>query len=492
MTADRLAATPTGRTLREAFDALSPWLRRLLVFTTLSVVFLGMLDSTIIGTAMPRIVSQLHGNEDVYTWVVTSYLIASTVTAPLYGRYSDLYGRKPALVLGLALFLAGSLLCGAAGSMTELLIFRTIQGIGAGALIPVSTSLARDAFPLQALLRLQTFMGSMMAVSLIGGPYVGGVLTDLAGWRSVFVVNLVLGIPILAFLAAALPRVRVSTRTGGRPDVLGVVLLTGAVSLILLGLTEKGRAASDGALPSWSSPWVAGYLLGGVALLAAFGWTESRARVPLIPLRLFRIRAYAGILGAAFFFSVAMLPAVLFMPLYFQRVRGVSASTSALLLLPLLAGLVVSNRVCAPLVWRSGLARPVLAAGAVLLGLGSALVLTIGPDSSLILVGVWLALIGLGIGPSMSAVGTLAQHTVSRADIGTGISTLMLVKAVGNSGGLAGGQSVFSQLLAGSAGVALLSRALTDTVGAIGLGGAVLALACLPWIGQLVVRYTES
>jgi EmrB/QacA subfamily drug resistance transporter len=478
--------------MRDRFLALRPSAQRLVLAATFGAAFLGLLDATIIGTALPRVVEQLHGDETLYTWLVTGYLLAATVTTPLYGRYSDLAGRRPALLASLGLFLLGSLLCGIATSLPMLIACRTLQGLGAGGLLPVAMSLAREAFPMTMIGRLQAAMGTMIAVSLVGGPWVGGVLTDVFGWRSVFLINLILVPPIIAVVWRLVPRYRDPAAPAVRLDLLGTPLLLGGISLLLFGLTQKGRTSDGHSMYGWNHPAVAGCLTAGLVLLVALVFAERRAAVPIIPPSLFHNRNYSAVLAASAFFSVAMFPAVLFMPLYFQQVRGVSASISALLLTPLLIGMVVSNRYSVPLMWRPRGGRIVLAVAAVSLGLGAALVFTVNGHTPVVLICAYLALIGVGIGPSMAGVGLLAQNCVGPSDIGSATATLMLSKTAGHMVGLAISQTVFSYLLlrwSGTQGeIHATGDALTWTVGAVSLGGAVLAGLAVLRMREITIR----
>ncbi|MEU8060920.1 MFS transporter [Microbispora bryophytorum] len=467
-------------TIRDVFGRMDPRAQRIVLICTFAAAFLSLLDATIIGTALPKIVEQLDGDQTLYTWTVTGYLLTSTVTAPLYGRYSDLHGRRTALLISLGIFLLGSVLSGLAQSLPFLIVFRTLQGVGAGGLLPVAMAFAREAFPMEAIGKLQSAMGTMIAVSLMGGPYVGGLLTDFAGWRSVFFINLLLVPPIIAVVALLMPRFRAPDVPSGRADVRGALLFMSGLSLILFGLTQKGRTTDGQIMYDWLSPPVAGCLVLGVVLIGVFVQVERHTPVPLLPLELFHNRTFSAVLGASGFFSMAMFPAVLFMPLYFQQVRDISATVSALLLFPLLLGMVLSNRYSVPMMWRPTWAKPVLVAAAALLGVGSALSFTVGAQTPLALVVLYLTFIGVGIGPSMAGVGLLAQNSVPPTHIGTATSTLMLTKTVGHTLGLAIGQTLFSALLqsatTGPAGPqAGLSDALTMTVATVGFTGAVLA-----------------
>ncbi|GIJ60413.1 MFS transporter [Virgisporangium aurantiacum] len=476
-------------TLRDRFGALPHRSQRLLIGATLVVACLSLLDATVIGTAIPRIVAQLGGDPRSFSWVVTGFLLTSTVSMPLYGRYSDIHGRRPVMLLALTVFLAGSVLCATATSMTALAAFRALQGVGAGGLMTVGMALMFDAFPWTSLARLQTAMGTMMAAAFIGGPYLGGLLTDLAGWRSVFLVNLAVGVPAMVVIAALLPGHRDPDRPTGRPDLAGMLLLVAGLTLLLFGLTVKGQPDPAGRLPAWSDPAVAGCLAAAALLLATFLVVETRAGVPILPLAAFRRRTYSAALVAGLFFSVAMFPAALMLPLYFQSARGTSASMSGILMLPLLVGLVVSNRVCAPLVWRPGWARRTVLAGAVLLGAGTVPLAFTDADSPLWTLGVCSALLGLGVGPSMAGTAIIAQNSAPPDAVGTAMSSSNLLKAVGQVAGLAVAQTILAHVLSVS-GPQALARAVTTAIVWVGGVGALGTLISALLIENLPMRRT--
>lgn len=403
-------------TTPDAYDKLAPQRRKLITFALLGCAFLAMLDGTVVGTALPRIVEQIGGGDSWYIWLVTAYLLTSSVSVPVYGRFSDLYGRRRLLLGGLAVFLAGSLACGLAGSMEALAVSRAVQGLGAGALLTLGMALIRDLYPpsrADGLIRMQTVLATMMVLGMVGGPIVGGLLADHAGWRWAFWLNLPIGLTAAAVLALALPDNRPAQTPSGRLDAAGIVLLSTGLALALTGLGFKGNATVNHPL-SWTDPAVAGCLLGGLTLLALLVPVERRASVPVLPLRLFRHRSYSALLTAGFFFQVAALPVGVFAPLYFQYVQGHSATESGLLLLPLLIGMTLGNRLTATAVLRSGHVKPALLTGAALLTVGTAAFFTLDATTSPALTSGWLLIIGLGAGPAMGASPS-PPRTASRA-----------------------------------------------------------------------------
>ncbi|GAB3877800.1 MDR family MFS transporter [Kibdelosporangium lantanae] len=431
-----------------------------ILLATLAVVLLSALDGTATGTAMPRIVAQLHG-ENVLTWVVTAYLLASTVTIPVYGRIADLHGRKIPLLTGLGLFLVGSALCGLAQDMPQLIGFRVVQGLGAGALMTVGMTLVRDLYPPDQstrLVRMQTLMAGVLVISFIGGPLEGGVLTDSLGWRWIFLVNLPIGIVAITVLALLVPHQRLADRDVGRFDIAGVLLLAAGISLVLVALnTSAGKTM----------------LVAGVALLVVFVLVERRADVPVVPLRLFASRTYSAVTVAGLFFTVATVPTGLFFGLYYQQVRGFSATMSAFTVVPLMAGMILGNRGTAMIVLRTGRVKGLLLAGAALVAVASG-VLAMVDTLPLAVAVVCAGLVGLGSAPAMGGIAIAAQMSVQRRDVGAATGGLNLVKQLGGSVGLAVGQSLFGGAAAGGAG-----HAIGVTIAVIGVVGGVLALVAV-------------
>lgn len=424
-----------------------------ILLAILAGVLLSALDGTVTSTAMPRIVEHLHGEQSL-TWVVTAYLLASTVTIPVYGRLADLYGRKTPLLTGLALFLVGSALCAMAQNMGQLIGFRVLQGIGAGALLTVGMTLVRDLYPPHrsgGMLRMQTLMAGVMVISFLGGPLAGGVITDRWGWQWIFLVNLPLGALALIVLARLVPRGAPGGGQGGF-DVAGVLLLTLGISLVLIGLTTGAGLTMFGT---------------GLGVLVAFVLVERKAGVPIVPLRLFASRTYSAVTIAGFLFTVGMMPVGLFIGLYFQQVLRHSATVSGLMVLPLMGGMVLGNRLTAAIALRTGRVKAILAAGAVLLAAGSAPLALLDNGIPVWITLVCTGLIGIGVAPSMGGIAIVAQTAVDRRDVGSATAGLNLVKQLGGSAGLAIGQGL------------LATQAIGRTIAVIGVAGGLLALAAV-------------
>lgn len=461
------------------YEDLAARRRVLVTFALLACALLAMLDGTVIGTALPRIVERVGGSGSWYTWLVTAYLLTSSVSVPIYGRFSDLYGRRRLLLSGLALFLAGSLACGLADSMEVLIASRAVQGLGAGALLTLGMALIRDLYPpgrATGMIRMQTMMAALMIVGMVGGPLIGGLLTDHANWRWAFWINLPIGLAAAGILTVTLPERRQTGAKAGRLDLAGIALLTAGLSLVLVGLSLKGNAG--GHPVGWADPAVCGPILAGLALLAALIPVERHADTPLLPPHLLRRRSYAALLAGGFFFQVAVLPIGIFLPLYLQHVRGYSATTSGLLLLPLLIGMTISNRLTAVAILRTSHTKPVLLAGAALITIASFGFFTLDTSSSVTTTSAWLLLAGLGAGPAMGGITIATQNSVPQTDMGTATAGSALTKHLGGAFGLACAQTLMS-LHARDGAAVITAEAVGSTIAWTGSLAGLLALTAI-------------
>lgn len=454
---------------------LTPRRQRLLVAAVMSGLLLAMLDQSIVGTALPEIVHAL-GGEDLYLWVVTAYLVPATVTLPVYARLSDRYGRRALLLIGMVLFLTGSALAATAQTMEQLIAWRGLQGLGAGALESLSFILVADLFAGRRNAALQGALAGLMGISFIAGPLVGGFLTDEVGWRWVFAVNLPLGLVALAVVATVLPASIGRSEGRSTPiDLRGIALLTLALGTILVGLSERTHAdAATGQLPAWTEPQTGGLLVVGLAFLAAFIAAERRAAAPIVPLWLFRDRRTAALLVAAATGAFGLFAGVLLLPRYFQSVRDVSATHSGLLIYPLLLGVLVSVNVAGAVISTRLQFRTPLLIGLALATAGALGFATFDaqtPDWQAL---TFMALIGLGVGPLLSGLQIAMQRTVKPAQIGAGMGTLILLRQLGASIALAAAESVYA------AGAETNPATATgDGVFAVTVAGALVAAAAL-------------
>jgi EmrB/QacA subfamily drug resistance transporter len=422
-----------------------------ILFAILLALFLSALDQTIVGTALPRIVTDLGGN-DLYTWVVTIYLLTATITGPVYGKLSDQFGRRPMLTIGVGLFLVGSFLSGLSGDMFQLILFRGIQGLGAGAIFPIALAVIGDLFTPQERGRYQGLFGAVFGLSALIGPALGGLLTDTIGWHWVFFVNLPIGAVAMAIIWRLLPGGHQAGVTR-RVDYLGVFLFSAALIPILVGLTNKQTL-------DWVDPWVGGLILGGLAIGLVFLWAESRAAEPIVPLELFRDRTYAGSMAAVFLASFGFFAAIIFLPRWFQVVNGSSATESGYQVLPLLGGLIASSIVSGILVSRTGRYKGILLAALICLALGLWLSTGLRTDTPLPVLWAWMFITGLGIGPTLSVYTIVVQNAVPVERLGVATSNLTFFRQVGGTVGLAIAGTIFGTTLATQAPVQLRSRLL--------------------------------
>ncbi|HET6868107.1 MAG TPA: MDR family MFS transporter [Solirubrobacteraceae bacterium] len=411
---------------------------------------LAAMDQTIVATALPRIVGDLHGFSHL-SWVITAYLITSTVTIPAYGKLSDLYGRRRMFVISISIFLAGSALCGLAGSMGELIAFRGLQGIGAGGLLPLSQAAIADLFSPRERGRYQGLVGAMWGTASIVGPLAGGSLTDSISWRWIFFVNLPLGILALVVVMRTLPRGRRVREH--RIDWAGAACLGVGITLILLAASWGGTSAP------WGSARVIGPAAAGVGLVVAFVFIERRAPEPLLWLGLFSDRVVSLASVASALIGAVMFGVTVYVPVYVQGVQGGSAVSAGLALLPLSLCWSLVSAVGGQLVARTGRYGWLPILGSALVLAGFVLLSRIGADSSRTVLVLDLALIGIGMGAMVQVYMVAAQNAVAPSRIGVTTAALQFFRTIGGSLAVTG----LGALLAGR-----VADELTHRLGAAG------------------------
>ena len=407
-----------------------------ILFAVMLGLFLGALDQTIVGPALPTVVTQLAGN-DIYVWAVTIYLLTSTISVPFWGKLSDLYGRKPIFMIGIGIFLAGSALSGLSQNMTELIAFRGLQGIGAGSLFPVALAVIGDLFTPAERGKYQGLFGAVFGVAFIVGPLVGGFLTENISWHWIFYVNIPIGLVSLYFIWRLLPTVKTARATRNF-DILGGVIFTIAIGFLLVGLTEKGQInATTHALNEWTDVTVGGFLAIAAIGIVLFLLAERRAKEPIVPLHLFRIRTYTSSMIATFFASFAFFGAIIFLPRWFQFVQGFSPTFSGLAALPLMVGLIFSSIVSGLIVSRTGRYKWLTVGAIVVMGIATALMTQLRADTPLPIVWSWMFIAGLGVGPTFAVFTIIVQNAVPFNELGVATSNLTFFRQIGGTVALA-------------------------------------------------------
>jgi EmrB/QacA subfamily drug resistance transporter len=411
------------------------------VFAALMLgMFLAALDQTIVSTALPTIVGDLGGLNHL-SWVVTSYLLASTVSTPLYGKLGDMVGRKPVFLAAILIFLAGSMLAGLSQSMGQLIAFRALQGIGAGGLMVGAQAIIADIVPPRDRGRYMGLIGSVFAVASVAGPLLGGFLVDSLSWRWVFYVNMPVGALAIAIVVLRLhlhvPAVR------HRIDVLGAALLSVGVAALTLLTTWGGNQYA------WGSARIIGLAVGALAVLGGFVWWETRVAEPIIPLALFRSSVFRVANAMGFAIGMAMFGAIIFLPLFLQLVYGASPTSSGLRMLPLMAGLLAASIFSGRAISRIGRYKAFPIVGTALLIVGMYLLSLLRIDTAPWVASVYMLVVGVGIGLVMQVLVLVVQNDARHEDIGVATSTATFFRSVGGAFGVAIFGTVFASRLAG-------------------------------------------
>lgn len=404
--------------------------RRAITAGLLLGMSLGALEATVVGTAMPTVISTLGGVAH-YSWVFAAYLLTSTASVPIWGRLSDLYGRRRLYLAGIFTFVVGSALSGAATTMAQLIVFRAIQGLGAGAVIPLSMTIVGELYALEERARTQALFSGVWGVASIAGPLVGGYITDAISWRWVFFLNLPFGALGMLVIALAYPK---STRTTtARVDWAGAALLFGGVTALLIALGDVTSAVL---------PW----LVASAVLLAVFVFVEARTPDPILPLDLLRQPIVSRSLAVVFMTGMAMFGAIAFVPLFVQGVKGGTATEAGQVLTPLFLGWVATSVAGARLTVRLGY-RPVAVSGGVLLTAGFGALMMIDADTRVLALLLAVFLLGCGMGLLMLSLLLAAQHGVDRSLLGVATSLNQFARSVGAAIGVAVMGAIFARSL---------------------------------------------
>jgi EmrB/QacA subfamily drug resistance transporter len=417
---------------------VNPRARMEILFAILLGLFLSALDQTIVGTALPTVVTDLHGNS-LYIWVVTIYLLTSTISGPVYGKLSDQFGRKRLLMFGISLFLVGSALSGLSQTMEQLILFRGVQGLGAGAIFPISLAVIGDLFSPQERGKYQGLFGAVFGISALIGPALGGFLTDQVSWHWIFFVNVPIGLIALYIIGRLLPA-HVKTGVTQKVDYIGVSVFTLALVPILIGLTNAQ-------FHDWTDPWVGGLIVLGLVIGIVFLFVERRAKEPIVPLDLFRNRTYSISILATFLASFGFFGAIIFLPRWYQIVAGSSATESGYQLLPLLAGLILGSILSGQYVSRTGRYKWLTVIALFTVTGGLYLMTNLRADTPTPILYLWQFIAGLGIGPTMAVFTIIVQNAVPWQKLGVATSNLTFFRQVGGTVGLAIAGTVFARTL---------------------------------------------
>jgi EmrB/QacA subfamily drug resistance transporter len=412
-----------------------------IMLAVMSGMLLAALDQTIVSTALPRIVSELHGLKDL-SWVVTAYLLTSTISVPISGKLSDIYGRKKLFLLAILIFVAGSALSGLSQNMAELIGFRALQGIGAGMLMSNAFAVIGDLFTPAERGRWQGIIGGVFGLASVIGPVLGGYLTDHASWRWNFYINVPVGVLAFFMINSFMPHIE-AAKAKARIDYLGAGLLAGGLSSLLLGFVWGGSQYA------WGSAQIVGLLGSAVVLLAGFVWVEQKhAKDPILPLSLFKNSIFSLSMLIVFLIGVAMFGAILYIPLFAQDVMGRTATNSGVIMTPMVLSLVFVSIIAGQAVSRTGRYKGLAIFGMAAVTLGMLWLATMGVHTTSGQFTVRMILLGVGLGFGMPIFNLIVQNAVPHSLLGIATASVQLFRSIGATIGVAVMGSILNNRLA--------------------------------------------
>jgi EmrB/QacA subfamily drug resistance transporter len=418
--AARTASPDGSMSHRQVLEALSGLLLGM---------FVSILASTVVSTSLPVIISDLDGTQSAYTWVVTATLLATTVSTPVWGKFADLFNRKLLIQLALAIFVIGSALAGFSQNTETLIVFRVLQGLGAGGLAALSQIIMADIISPRDRGRYAGLFGGVMAVGTVGGPLLGGLVTDAFGWRWNFFIALPIAIVAIILLQRTL-HLPAHPKRKVRIDYLGAVLIAGGVSLLLIWVSLAGSQFE------WASGTSYLMVAGAVVLLAAAVFVEFKVSEPIIPLTMFKNRTFTLAVVASLAVGVSMFGTAVFLAQYMQLARGATPTESGLLTIPMMAGLLIASTIFGNIISRTGKWKAIMVTGSVLTVAGSALLSTLHYDTNLVLVGIYMFILGAGVGMLMQNLVLVVQNSIEVKKLGVATSAVTFFRSLGGTVGV--------------------------------------------------------
>jgi EmrB/QacA subfamily drug resistance transporter len=477
---------------------LTPVQKTLTMIAVLLGMFLAALDQTVVSTAGPAIRDDLGLPTGLYDWLTVSYMVASTVMVPVYGKLSDMHGRKPVLLAGMSIFLVGSLGCAAAGTWQALLVARAVQGLGSAALFTMAFAVVADLYPPAVRGKYTGYFGAVWGISSVVGLPLGGFLTQFLSWHWVFLVNLPIGLVAIGFVVTRMPRLG-----GGRAralDLPGVLALMVFVVPLLVGLSlgRGGSSEGPGGDASWGDPRVIGLLALAVVGAVGFVMVERRAADPILELSFFRHRIFAWGNAAVFVTGAAFFAGIMFLPLFLTVVVGAGTTSAGMALMPLTLGLVAGNVLSGQAVTRLGRYKPLLIGSLLaLIGSYAMMALTLGPGSTVLGVSVKMVVVGIALGPSMPLYTLAIQNSMPPQQVGAVTASTTFARQIGSTVGLAVLGTSFGSVLhdrMAAGGPAALQHAMTAATRSVfwvGVVMAAIALVLTFMVPELPLRRTN-